>query len=216
MKISMGALIGLVFLNGACTTTSAYRSEVVERIAGLDETPDWATGQVAMLEEGGDAVFVNFITMGVDARPEACIKAAEETGRANMIRHIRESITTSGQVSELSQSGDPAVESLTAFLSQRSMSGARVTARYWEKVIQYQGNETPLLTYRCAAKVAIAKPVLQKQLRDAVSPSGNPEIRKKLLEAQQAFLDGVGRETSAATGAAAGSQPSPGATSDQE
>jgi hypothetical protein len=35
-------------------------------------------------------------------------------------------------------------------------------------------------------------------MRDAINgaPGGNPEIRKKLLEAQKTFIDGVGKKDS--------------------
>ena len=189
------ASIGAITLI-SCTSTPKgpqfHKTEVIERQGGREATPEWAIGEVAMKEDAGKVIFINTTQMAGDARPEMCIKAAEETGRANMMRYIKDNITTSGQLSEQDVSSDPAVENLTAFLSQGKLSGASIGRRYWEKVVVSNAQGHRELKLRCAAQVQISRSTLQKQLRDAVSGAkGNPEIRQQLLDAQKKFIDGL-------------------------
>lgn len=202
--VSLGGLLSLgAALTTGCRSTTPgapdfEAAEVIERIGGADETPAWATGAVALEEKDGMVAFISMSSMAGDARVEACMRAAEEGARANMMRHIRDGITTSGQVSELSASSDPGVEALTAFLAQGHVSGVKVAERYWEKRVESASSGARVLKLNCAAKVAIDKTNLEKQLRDAISgPSGNPEIREKLLNAQKTFIENLGKESAA-------------------
>ena len=174
------------------------KSRVIERIGDLEETPKWATGEISMYEEKGNLVYVNATSMSGDARTEACIRAAEERGRAEMLRFIKDNVTASGQLSEESASRDPAVESLIAFLSQGQISGARIGARYWEKREETDASGNRVLRIRCAAQVTILKSDLESQMRTALNGgrSGNPEIRERLLNAQKSFIDNLGKGTS--------------------
>lgn len=193
--VALFSLILMCFVV-SCASSPSRRgydaSRVIERIGGKTETPVWASGEKALVEENSQVQFVNTISMSGDARPEACVRAAEETGRAQMMRYIKDALTSAGQVSELSSTDDPAVESLTAFLAQGRISGASIAGRYWEKREESDASGERVLRLHCAAKVAVSKTVLEKQLRDSISGTqGNPEIRKKLLDAQKTFIDGL-------------------------
>jgi hypothetical protein len=202
MKSFGTSLIVLLTAAGqsSCVTTSDKRefeaSKVVERMGDGDETPEWTLGDQAMNEESGDVVFVNVVSMSGDSRPEACTKAASLEAKAEMLKHIKESITSSGQLSEDSAQSDPAFEALTAFLSQGELNGARIADRYWERREESSADGERVLRLRCAAKVSIPKTTLARMLRDATTKvkSGNPEIREKLLEAQKEFIDSVGKQ----------------------
>ena len=75
------------------------------------------------------------------------------------------------------------------------MSGAKVSERYWEKFEESDASRNRVLKIRCAAKVAISKALLDQQIRKATETNAtNPEIRKKLLEGQKAFLDQIAKE----------------------
>lgn len=206
LSSSLLALVGVVGCSSYSPGKKEFRaSKVIERVGGKDETPTWASAEEPLVEESGKVVFINTVTMSGDARPETCVKAAEETGRAQMLRHIKDAMTTGGQVSELSSTGDPGVESLTAFLSQGKLSGASISARYWEKREESDASGDRVLKLRCSAKVAIAKGILDKQLQAAINGGeGNAEIRSKLLSAQKTFIDNIGKSEASAERETAG------------
>lgn len=187
--------LAFIFISVGCVSTPKKEfaeSRVIERIANKSETPNWADGSKAMAEEGTDVVFYSQMTMGSNARTEACIKAAELDGRSSMLRYIKENISSSGQVNETDASSDPGYESLTAFLSQSKLSGVRPGDRYWEKVEQSDENGDRVLKLRCVVKLAIKKSELQRQLREATaSQGGNPQIRESLMNAQKEFFDNI-------------------------
>jgi hypothetical protein len=190
------ALIASFFGTIACTSVSGpefKKSAVVERMGDADETPKWASGENGMFEEKGQAVYVNIMTMSGDSRTEACVRAAEERGRVDMLRYIKDNITTSGQLNEDSVTKDPAMEGLTAFLAQGQLSGVRVGARYWEKREESDTSGNRVLRLRCAAQAAISKADLDNQMRAAINrgKGGNPEIREQLLGAQKSFIDSI-------------------------
>jgi len=169
-------------------------SEVIERIGGKNETPDWATGEITMTEEKGNVIFINTTSLSGDSRSDACVKIASDSARTEILRHIKDNITASGQINEISATSDPGMESLTAFLSQGKLSGVSVQQKYWEKRVESNGSGERVLRLHCAAKVAISKSELNRQLREAVGQGGNPEIRQKLLDAQKTFIDGLSGE----------------------
>lgn len=187
----------LLLLGTGCTTTSNQpsfeKAEVIERINGLSSTPEWATGEKTMVEQGGDVKFVSQVTMGGNARSEACLKAADLQGRSEMLQYIKTNITTSGQLNETDASSDPGYESLTAYLSQGKLSGLKVADRYWEKRVESSATGDRVLKLRCVSQLVVRKTELERQLREATSnaPKGNPEIREKLLNAQKQFIDGL-------------------------
>jgi hypothetical protein len=191
------AFVGFTASILSCATTHRApefkKSRVIERIGDLEETPKWASGEVSMFEEKGNAVFVNTASMSGDARTEACVRAAAERGRAEMLRYVKDSVTTSGQLNEESSSKDPGVESLVAFLAQGNLSGVKVGAQYWEKREESDASGVSVLRIHCAAQITISKTSLEKQLREAINGerSGNPQIRERLLEAQKKFIDGL-------------------------
>lgn len=195
-------VLSITLFVAGCTTTGPTQpdfqpSRVIERMGSVSETPSWATGAEPISEEKGDLVFVHTITMSGDTRTEACTNAAGEKGRAEFVRHIKDAITSSGQLSETSGTADPGIEEQIAHLAQMKLSGAKVAARYWEKVEESDSQGSRVLRIRCAAKVAIPKTLLAKQLRDATDQGGgNAEIRKKLIDAQSKFLENVGKEGS--------------------
>lgn len=192
------ALSIFCFLWGGCVSSPKKEfneSRVVERMSRRDEAPSWADGSVAMAEESSDILFYSHVTMGANARTEACFKAAELDGRSAILRHIKENISTSGQVNEVDASSDPGYEALTAFLSQSKLSGVRPTERYWEKIEQSDESGDRVLKLHCAVKLAIKKAELQRQLREATTvQGGNQKIRESLLNAQKEFLDGLSKE----------------------
>lgn len=186
----------IVTMACGCVTTSQSpefrESRVVERIGKGDTTPKWADGSMTMFEDGQDAVFTSVMTMSGDSRPEACLKAADLDARAMMLRHIKDSLTASGQLNEVSASADPGYEGLIAFLSQGKISGAKTTERYWEKVEESDAAGARVLRMRCAIKLAIKKSDLQRQMREATEvKTGNSEIRNKLIQAQGEFIESL-------------------------
>lgn len=208
--VSMPIAVSMVFIP-ACTSDKPVgagvveavapalpgfdESRVVERIGGIKETPKWATGMEPMLEEKGNVIYIQTLTMEGNSRPEACVKAASEMGRAEFVRQIKDGITAAGQVTEGSATSDVAIESNVAYLSNLKLSGAKVSERYWEKFEESDASRNRVLKIRCAAKVAISKALLDQQIRKATETNAtNPEIRKKLLEGQKAFLDQIAKE----------------------
>jgi hypothetical protein len=192
---------GLCVALAGCTTPSKpeYRaSEVIERMGSADETPDWTTVAEPMFADGADVVFVSSQTMSGNARPEACVKAAELGAKADLLRHVKDNITTSGQVVEVGASADPGYESLTAFLSQGSISGASTKSRYWERVEESDESGERILRVKCAVKVAVKKSELARQMREATGSGGNAKVRESLLKAQKDFIEGLGSQSASA------------------
>jgi hypothetical protein len=193
-------ILFLVLVGGvsSCVSSGPNRefepARIVERMGDRSESPEWTHGDSSMSEEAGNVIFVNVVTMSGDSRPEACTKAASLDAKAEMLKHIKENITASGQLSEDAVQSDPAFESLTAFLSQGELNGAKIAERYWERREESSVDGLRVLRIKCAAKVSISKSTLAKMLREATTKvsSGNPEIREKLLEAQKNFIDSVG------------------------
>lgn len=193
--------IGLVFtwIVSGCVTggkPSYEAAEVVDRMPGQSETPDYATGNKVIWTEGSDVAFAHVTSMSGNSRTDACMKTAGLSAKSELLKHIKENITTSGQVNELNAEDDPGFESLSAFLSQGTLNGAKISEQYWEKVEESDANTGErILRLKCAAKVTVSKSQLQKMLRDATSKSsGNPEIREKLLGAQKQFIDGLSEQ----------------------
>lgn len=195
-------LIGVQTLSSCATAPgpSFQKTEVIERIADRDKTPDWATGESVMSSEKDQVVFISVTTMNGDARPESCMKVASESSRTEIIRHIKDNLTTSGQISEDSASSDPSIESLTAFLAQGKLSGVSVLQKYWEKRVESDKSGERVLRLFCAAKVGIKKSDLERQLKEALGKGGNAEIRKQQIEAQKKFIENIpnGSETASA------------------
>ena len=175
-------------------------SKVIERMPGHDETPKFAT-KSSVTEEGGDVIYSHIMTFSGNTRVEVCTGAASENAKTLILRYIEEAITTSGQLNETGGSGDdPAVESLSAYLAQNKIHGVKTVDEYWEKFETSDEVGARVLKLRCAAKVAINKALLAKQLRQAIdgAPQGNPEIRQRLINAQKDFIENVGKEKSGA------------------
>lgn len=187
--------VSALLASGCVTAPSKPEYEparVVERIGGKDEAPEWASGEVAMSEEGGDVIFLNQMSMSGDSRSEACLKAAETDGRASMKRYIKDNIVTSGQVNETDAKSDPGYESLTAFLSKGSLSGVKVHGRYWEKREESAESGERVLRIRCVVRLGIKKGALEQQLREAMTaPGGNAKVREALLNGTTQFLEGL-------------------------
>ena len=193
--ISVTAILAGI-LTAACTTTEKgpqfKESRVIERMGKAKESPSWTDGSQPMFEEGQDVVFASLLTMSGDARPEACMKAADVDARAMMLRHIKDSLTASGQLNEVSASSDPGYEALIAFLSSGSIKGARTTQRFWEKIEESDSSGARVLRLKCAVKLSVSKTELAKQMRDASNaPAGNAEIRAKLHKAQGDFIESL-------------------------
>lgn len=192
LKLSATVLLSSIFYSCVHSEPNYSKTEVLERIGNADATPEWASGAVAMTSEGPKALFISVITMSGDSRPEACMRAAADTARADILRHIKDGLSTSGQLNDTSVTADPSYESLTAFLSQERLSGISVESRYWEKVVASDTSANRVLKLRCAAKVGISKVDLARQLQAALGNGGNGAVRQKLLDAQQKFIEQIG------------------------
>ncbi|MBX9703325.1 MAG: hypothetical protein K2X39_04145 [Silvanigrellaceae bacterium] len=188
----------LILITG-CSSTPKMTSTVVANIDGSLVTPEWANGSVVILEENENIIYVNTVTLNEgNTRPDACLAIARTNAVAEMMKYIKQSVTSSGQAEDLNASSDPSFSSLTAYLSQGNISGTKILSQYWE--IRMQQNDNSKVPYkkqlRCAVKVGIARTTLENQMRQALhgAPGGNPEIREKLIEKQKEFLDSVGSE----------------------
>lgn len=192
MKSLKITLTSLIFTLTACmsSTVSYQPSEVIDRMPGQSEAPKWANGQFLMFREKGDVVYISQLSMSADSRPDICLRSAADIARVNILRQIKEQITSSSQFSEYSSSSDPAIESLSVFLSQGKLSGVRTKEAYWEKRLEsVEGGERVLRLY-CSAQVAIEKSLLSRQLQNALQ-SQNKTIKEKLLKAQADFIEGL-------------------------
>lgn len=191
--ILITSVVSLV--SASCTTTRQEQTyappRVIDRIASGSANPDWASGARPFYEEAGQMNYISTMLMSGDARPEACNNAAADLGRVQILRQLKDNLTASGQLTEANTVSDPGVESLIAFLAQGKLSGVRVTGRYWEKREESDSNSSRVLKLFCATKITITRSLLDEQLRAALGGSGNPEIRRKLLDAQKGFLDGI-------------------------
>lgn len=198
-KKLLGFCFGTLILAVAACSSSphAVKHEVINNSDNTLKTPDWVLNSKLMNEEAGNLVFIHKMNLDGSARPDACIAMARTQAIGEMMKYIKTSVTASGQVEDLNDSSDPSMSSLTAFLSQGNVSGSKVTNAYWEQSVD--GDETgmrPTKKLMCAVQVSIDKGTLERQMRDAINgaPGGNPEVRKKLLEAQKKFIESVGDE----------------------
>jgi len=204
MRFELALSIVILGFATSCATTSSStksfeKARVVERMRDADKTPEWAYGETAMHEENGDVVFTNLITMRGDSRPEACMKSADMDARAQMLRHIKDNLVTSGQLNEVSASDDPGYESLTAFFSSGKITGAKVAARYWERTEESSESGERVLRLKCAAKVAVKKSELAKQMREAIDgPRGDAKVRDALHKATNNFINGLSPDAATA------------------
>ena len=168
-------------------------TQVLSRAGSLSSTPDWASGLTPYSVEKDDFVTISTLTMSGDSRPDACTQAAGSVGRTKILRQIKENISSSEQISELSTSSDPSLETLMVFLSQGSLTGAKTLANYWEKRVESDSSGTRVLRLYCAVKVGIDKKYFQKQISDVIdgAKGGDPEIRQKLKQSHKDFIDSV-------------------------
>ena len=194
--------ISTIFLS-SCRSSSKYvKQEIIANSDKTLETPDWVLNSSVIREEGSNIIFIHKVTLSGASRPDACVSMARTQAVGEMLKYIKNSVTASGQVEDLNASTDPSLSSLTAFLSQGNISGAKVTTTYWEKTKEADDSGVrPTQKLMCAVQVAIEKSVLDKQMRDAINgaPGGNPEIRRKLLDAQKQFIDSVGQKDAGAS-----------------
>jgi hypothetical protein len=164
----------------ACATTS-YHTQIVERIANKTETPQWSYIEKSTQEENNNLLFGYTTTTENTKRPEICLKVAEESAKANILRYVKDNVTHSGQTSETT-SNDLNLESLTTWISMGKLNSINTQDRYWE-IIQdnIQGNITFKL--RCAVRVSISKTELAKQIKEANQPKNN--INEVVRKAQE-------------------------------
>jgi hypothetical protein len=184
------------------------KTEVINNSDRSNKTPDWVLSGKVLNTENAQLVYTYKMNLDGTARPDACVAMARSQAVGEMLKYIKNAVTTSGQVESLNASSDPSYSSLTAFLSQGSLSGAQVTDTYWEQTMEADASGlNAVKKLYCAVKVAIDKETLVKQMNDAINGTagGNPEIRKQLINAQKNFIDNVGNATSKAT-----TSPTPG------
>ena len=187
-------IIMLFIISCETSTNPEYKkSKIIERVANLEETPEWANGIKTMWVEKNKVYFVHSTDMSGDARPSACLKAASLGAKIEMLKFLKENIVTSGQFNESDAISDPAYESLTSFLNKGNISGAAVSKKYWEKVEVSETSGERKLKLRCVAKVSIKKSDLERQLKEATKKDskGNKEVREKLIKAQTDFIEGL-------------------------
>jgi hypothetical protein len=194
-------------LLSSCATASRLQPEfadtrVLERMGNVSETPDWSLASEPLSSEGGNIFFTSTIAMSGDSRPEACTNAAADIARVQILRQIKDNLTSSGQLNEVSASSDPSIESLTAYLAQGSLFGIRVSKRYWEKREESDTNGMRVLRVHCTSQVGITRSLLEKQMRAAIDGEGdgNPQIRQKLIEAQTQFINSLAEKPAKVTG----------------
>lgn len=202
--------LALASLAGCSSSPRAVKTEVVNNADRTLKTPDWVLSSRVMGEEKGNLVYTYRINLDGSARPDACVAMARSQAVAEMLKYIKNAVTASGQVEDLNDTSDPSYSSLTAFLSQGTLSGAQTTDAYWEQTIEGDSSGfRPVKRLLCAVRVAVDKQILDKQMREAINgvPGGNPEIRKKLIQAQKNFIDNVGATTQPAGSTA--DQPAP-------
>ena len=196
----MWKAISLSFLvTAGCTSLPTKpefeASKVVERQDDASETPKWAKSETPMSESGGNVMFTSQMTFGGNARTEACFKGAELEARASILRQIKENLTASGQLNETDATSDAGVESLTAFLSQGSLSGVKTVHRYYEKREESNADSGERsIKLHCSVQISIKKSDLERQLQAAIGGGGNKQIHDKLVEAQQQFIESVGQK----------------------
>lgn len=199
-KIVFIATLFAIAIYGCSSSPKYVKTEVISNSTKTLETPGWVLNPSVVLEEGGNMIFVHKVTLSGSSRPDACVSMARTQAVGEMMKYIKNSVTSSGQVEDLNGSSDPSLSSLTAFLSQGNISGAKVTTTYWEQTMEADDSGMkPVKKLMCAVQVSIDKATLDKQMRDAINgaPGGNPEIRQKLLDAQKSFIDNVGKKDSA-------------------
>lgn len=176
-----------------------FSSVIINNIDKTNETPKWVLNTKVLTESKGNVLFLHKINLDGSVRPNACLTSAKTQAVGEMMKYIKNSITASGQVEEISGTDDPSMSALTAFLSQGSVSGARINRVYWEQTMdQDKTTEAPPeKKLMCAVEASIKKSVLEKQMKQAINgaPGGNPEVRKKLLDAQQNFINNIGDES---------------------
>jgi hypothetical protein len=193
-----------------CSSSKYIKTEVINNSDRSLKTPDWVLSSQILKEENGQVVYAYKMNLDGSSRPDACVAMARSQAVAEMLKYIKNSVTASGQVEDLNASSDPSYSSLTAFLSQGNISGAQVTESYWEQTMESDASGMrPVKKLLCAVKVGIDKQTLDKQMRDAINgaPGGNPEIRKKLIEAQKNFIDNVGNQAAPAPASAPAAAP---------
>jgi len=110
VRLAIALVIGIAL--SSCTTTGITQKpydppKVVDRIGSGKVTPDWASGEQPFFEDSGQVTFVNTFSMSGDSRREACNNAAADSGRAQILRQVKDHLTTSGQLSDVSSSSDP-------------------------------------------------------------------------------------------------------------
>jgi hypothetical protein len=195
-KINVGFLCLVSSLSSCFSSKAMYQPEfepsvVLERMSDREETPEWTQGEATLVVEKNDLTFIAVTRLGGDARPDACMNVAAENARAAILRQIQDNVSKSGQVNDQDASSDPGVESLMVFLSQGKLSGVKVTDRYWEKRLESDTAGQRVLRIHCAAKVAISRFMLEKNIRSVLngSPAGDPQIRQRLLDSHKSFID---------------------------
>lgn len=196
LRLLLPLILPLSLFLTSCSTTSSgplfESSQVLDRMGDLSKSPEWATGAKPITEEGGNVIYTSVLILSGDARPDACMRMAEEQSRGRFLREIKDQIATTGQVNEIDAESDPAWESLSTFAAKGQLSGARTTERFWERKVQSDGTGNRILKLHCASRVAIRREILQKQINDVLRNSkGNPVVREKLQKFHEDYLDGL-------------------------
>ena len=196
----MKNLLAIILLTlTACVSTPKFvqpefkPAKTIERIGGLDKTPEWAKGVTTFTEVKGNLIYINTITMSGDSRPEACLKVAANSGRVKILREIKDNISSTEQFTELSTDSDPAIDTLITFLSQGALTGVKVGQQYWEKNEVSDTNGFRVLKLNCSVQVQIPKKHLVKQINNVIlgSKKGHSKVKEKLMEAHEKFIESV-------------------------
>ena len=171
MKTLISLAVAFAFIGCASS-----RATVWERIGEQDETPKWTYGEKTMQDAESDVFFIHVVSTPT-GQPEGCLRVAEEGARARVLRHIKDSMTNSGQTSESGLDNDSHAESLTTWLAAGSLQGVTTEERYWERVVEKDPEGKKLLKLRCAAKVKISKVMLERQIKSGQKILASGKVR---------------------------------------
>lgn len=169
-----------------CRSTGFQESQVLERILGEDETPEWTAAKKTVETDKENFYFIHAVSTG-NKRPEVCVKIAEEGARGDLLRYINERLTHSGQSNEGGEN-DPSMESLTTWLAKGKLTGITVKDRYWEKAVESVSATEQVIKVRCAARIQISRSSLEQQIREAQGLAGNEKIRAAQEKAVEKFI----------------------------
>lgn len=133
----------------SCATTD---SKVLERIPGVDEAPEWASGRKTT-ESNSSYVYFNTVINMTARRPEACLQVAEQKAQAEFVKYfVANNLTQTGQIDE--DADAVLINSRTSWEAKGKVSDFEVQDRYWEKILEISTKE---IRFKCAARIQVSR-----------------------------------------------------------